>query len=128
MRVEELPARLWRRRHLRILASRRRRRDAAEMKAVRRQPVHPAHERWLRYRAVGGGCRPYVVIIDDPPRAAATMPAHMRAAVERWYADVERRAAGSFTRGPAATVILIDDEVAYAAEPDPPWVFPETQP
>lgn len=118
MRPEELPAREWRRRHLRILAAARRRRQAAEMRDIRRTPIHPAYERWLKYRAVGGHrCRPYtvrlpdghpfnayltahlsaargphadVVIIDDPARADE-VPPQMRAAVGEWWADVERR-------------------------------------
>ena len=115
MRVDELPPREWRRRHLRILAAARHRRTAAELKAVRRTPIHPAHERWLKYRAVGRHrCRPWVmpvgaaslsdavpavwtrgpaadvVIVDDPSRVGE-LPPQMRDAVGSWWADVERR-------------------------------------
>lgn len=107
MGAEELPARLWRRRYMRILARRRHRREAAEIRDLIRVPVHPAHERWLRYRAFGGHrCRPYIVvpdgaftrgpsadivIIDDPARIGE-VPPEMRAAVGEWWADVKRRA------------------------------------
>jgi hypothetical protein len=68
VRPQELPPRLWRRRYLRILASRQRKREAVELRAIRATPVHPAHERWLRHRAFGGDrCRPYVVLADGQP-------------------------------------------------------------
>ncbi len=70
MGAEELPPREWRRRYLRILASRRHRREAVELRALVRSPVHPAQERWLRYRATGGDrCTPYIVIPDGGPQA-----------------------------------------------------------
>lgn len=107
-RVEELPPREWRRRHLRILAAARHRRTAAELRALRRTPIHPAYERWLRYRAVGGHrCRPYrvqpwpeAVMIEPPPGGVP----HFAAVINPYTPDGR-------LRGPAADIVIIDDPV-----------------
>jgi len=87
---------------MRILSRQRHRREAAEIRAAVRTPVHPAHERWLKYRAFGPGCRPYLVLpftrgpaavmllMDDPaPGPAWEFTDEARAAAD-WWADIDR--------------------------------------